>query len=129
MRSGVRRILFSRFVVVPAVVAALVVGWNAYVASHADGIVTGRVVDRFGHPVPDATVRMMEQNFTTNSQRGTAQTDASGAFRFDENRSHSIQLRAEKEGFGRSDQQAVRLYFRSQHVDLAQPLVLEGASK
>ena len=129
MGSRIRRIVFSRFVVVPTLVAAVVILWNAYVTSHADGVVTGRVVDRLGHPVADATVRLMEQNFTTNSQRGTARTDAKGAFRFDENRSHSIQLRAEKDGLGRSEQQVVRLYFRSQHVDLGQPLVLEGAPK
>src|SRR5678815_4060242 len=100
MTGRMRRILFSRFVVAPVVFAAVVLVWNAYVASHADGIVTGHVVDRFGHPVPDATVRMMEQNFTTNSQRGTTRTDANGRFRFQENRSHRIQLRAEKQGAG-----------------------------
>jgi len=111
------------------VCAVAVIVWNAYVGSHADGVVTGRVVDRSGHPVADATVRLMEQNFTTNSQRGTTQTDANGGFRFDDNRSHSIQLRAEKEGVGRSDQQAVRLYFRSQHIELSQPLVLQVGPK
>lgn len=129
MAGRTRRILLSRFVVVPAVCAVAVIIWNAYVSLHADGVVTGRVVDRSGHPVADATVRLMEQNFTTNSQRGTTRTDANGGFRFDDNRSHSIQLRAEKEGAGRSDQQAVRLYFRSQHVELRQPLVLQGGPK
>jgi protocatechuate 3,4-dioxygenase beta subunit len=129
MTGRMRRILLNRFVVAPVVVAAVVLVWNAYVASHADGVVTGHVVDRFGRPVADATVRMMEQNFTTNSQRGTTRTDANGAFRFQENRSHRIQLRAEKPGAGRSNQQAVRLYFRSQHVDLTEPLVLDGEAK
>jgi protocatechuate 3,4-dioxygenase beta subunit len=129
MAGRTRRILLSRVVIVPAVCAIVVIVWNAYVAAHADGVVTGRVVDRSGQPVADASVRMLEQNFTTNSQRGTTRTDANGRFRFDDNRSHSIQLRAEKEGVGRSDQQAVRLYFRSQHVDLSQPLVLQGAPR
>jgi hypothetical protein len=126
MAGRTRRILLSRFVVVPTACMVVVIIWNAYVAAHADGVVTGRVVDGSGHAIADATVRMMEQNFTTNSQRGAARTDANGAFRFDDNRSHSIQLRAEKEGVGRSDQRAVRLYFRSQHIDLRQPLVLKG---
>jgi hypothetical protein len=126
MSARMRRLLLSRFVVVPVVGAIVVLAWNAYVVAHADGVVVGHVVDRVGRPVADATVRMMEQNFTTNSQRGTTRTDASGMFRFDDNRSHSIQLRAEKAGVGHSEQRAVRLYFRSQHVDLDQPLVLGG---
>lgn len=129
MARRARRILLSRFVVVPALCAVVVLVWNAYVAAHADGVVTGRVVDHSGQPVADATVRMMEQNFTTNSQRGSTRTDANGDFRFNDNRSHSIQLRADKEGVGRSDQRAVRLYFRSQHIDLHQPLVLQGVPK
>ena len=121
--------MLNRFFLVPAIIGVVVGAWNVYIASHADGIVMGRVVDSLGRAVPGATVRMMEQNFTTNSQRGLTQTEANGAFRFDDNRSHSIQLRAEKNGVGRSAQRVVRLYFRSQHVELGQPLVLDGGAR
>jgi hypothetical protein len=67
---------------------------------------------------------MMEQNFTTNSERGVTRTDTDGRFEFFDNRSHNIQLSAEKEGMGRSKQKVVRLYFRAQNVALAEPLIL-----
>lgn len=119
-----RKLLLNRFVLVPAAIAIIVALWNVYIAFNAGGIVKGRVVDQLGHPVPGATVRMMEQNFTTNSERGVTRTDPDGRFEFLDNRSHNIQLRAEKEGVGRSEQKVVRLYFRAQNVALAEPLIL-----
>jgi uncharacterized GH25 family protein len=119
-----RKLLLNRFVLVPATIAIIVALWNVYIAFNAGGIVKGRVVDQLGHPVPGATVRMMEQNFTTNSERGVTRTDTDGRFEFFDNRSHNIQLSAEKEGMGRSKQKVVRLYFRAQNVALAEPLIL-----
>ena len=90
------------------------------------GIVRGEVVGPDGRPVAGATVRMMEQNFTTNADRGQTMTHDDGSFEFTDNRSHYIQLRAEKPGLGRSPLVEVRLYFRAQNVTLKEPLRIQA---
>src|SRR5579864_6862240 len=122
MRSTFLRIVRHRFVAVPLLIVVAVLGWNAYVVTHGDGIVRGVVLGPDGRPLAGATVTMMEQNFTTNSDRGKTMTRADGAFEFTDNRSHNIQLRAEKPGVGRSGVVVVRLYFRAQDVTLHEPL-------
>ena len=122
MRSKFLRILRHRFVAVPLLIGIAVIGWNAYVATHNGGIVRGVVLGPDGRPLAGATVTMMEQNFTPNSDRGKTMTREDGAFEFTDNRSHNIQLRAEKPGVGRSDLVVVRLYFRAQDVTLREPL-------
>ena len=124
MNLRLRKIFTHRFIWLPLMLSALVGGWNAYVSGHNDGHVKGRVTAVDGTPVAGATVRMMEQNFTTNSDRGSTTSGADGSFEFTDNRSHNIQLHAEKAGLGRSDQRIVRLYFRAQNVTLDAPLVI-----
>ena len=124
MSPRIRSIFSNRFFLIPVLLAILVGGWNVYVTSHDDGVVRGRVLAVDGVPVAGATVRMMEQNFTTNSDRGSTVTRADGSFEFANNRSHNIQLVAEKVGLGRSDRHIVRLYFRAQNVTLDAPLIL-----
>lgn len=121
-RKTLRSWLANRFVAVPLAIAVVVVAWNVYVSGHNGGIVRGEVVGPDGRSVEGATVSMMEQNFTTNSDRGKTTTRADGSFEFTDNRSHNIQLRAEKTGVGRSDAVIVRLYFRAQNVTLPEPL-------
>ncbi len=123
-KGVVSRALRNRFVMVPLVLTVVIGGWNAYIALHSDGIVRGRVVTTDGAPVAGATVHIMEQNFTTNSERGKVVTGSDGRFLITDNRSHNIQLRADKAGMGRSEQQVVRLFFRAQNVTLDAPLVL-----
>lgn len=129
MNATLSRALRSRFVVVPLVLAVVIGAWNTWISFHDDGIVRGRVVTAQGAPVPGAVVHIMEQNFTTNSERGKVVSDSNGMFLIADNRSHNIQLRAEKEGFGRSEQKVVRLYFRAQNVTLDAPLVLRPAGR
>ena len=124
MRAQAFRLLRNRFIAVPLAILTVTAAWNAYIALHDDGRVRGRVVDAEGRPVAGAVVHMTEQNFTTNSDRGQTVTLADGSFAFDDNRSHNIQLRAEKPGLGRSERRVVRLYFRAQNVVLAGPLVI-----
>ena len=121
-RASLLRLVGHRFVAVPLAIAIVVAAWNVYVAEHDDGIVRGDVIGPDGRPVAGATVTMMEQNFTTNSDRGKTLTRADGSFEFTDNRSHNIQLRAEKAGVGRSDVVVVRLYFQAQNVTLREPL-------
>jgi len=126
MNSRFRTILMSRFFFLPVLLLAVVFSWNIYITMHNGGLVRGRVMGPDGAPVAGATVRLMEQNFTTNSDRGQALTQADGSFEFVDNRSHNIQLRAEKNGFMRSEQRVVRLYFRAQNTTLDAPLVLQA---
>jgi uncharacterized GH25 family protein len=122
-----RRILLNRFLLVPGVLAIVTLAWNAHVATHDHGIVTGHVVDAAGKPVADATVALWVYNFTTYQEQEHVKTDANGAFRFTNNPSHKIQISAEKPDVGRSDRVPVFLYFRAQDVDLSSPLRLAGA--
>jgi hypothetical protein len=65
---------------------------------------------------------LFERGFVTHQERGRATSDADGAFRFTDNRSHSIQLEAEAPGLGRSERRVVRLWFAAQDVKLVEPL-------
>ena len=121
-----RRILLSRFVLVPGAIVAVALAWRLYASLHAHGVVTGVVVGPDGAPVAGATVTLIELNFTTNQERARTLSGADGSFRFDNNRSHYIQLRAEKPGVGRSVQREVRLYFAAQDVAVREPLRLEA---
>jgi hypothetical protein len=122
-----RAILRSRFCVVPASIAVIVLAWNLYIRMHDDGVVRGRVIDASGAPVEGATVLMLEETFTTHTDRGRVSTGPDGRFEFRDNRSHHLLLRAEKAGVGRSEQEEVRLAFRAQHVELASPIVLKAS--
>ncbi|HEY1328310.1 MAG TPA: carboxypeptidase-like regulatory domain-containing protein [Casimicrobiaceae bacterium] len=116
------RWLASRWVLVPGAIAVAVVAWLGYVGAHDHGVVEGRVVDASGRPVSGATVMLFERGFVTHQERERTTTDAQGAFRFADNRSHSIQLEADAPGLGRSERRVVRLWFAAQDVKLARPL-------
>ena len=119
-----RRLVLNRFVLVPGVIAVLVIVWNLYVSTHDHGRVSGRVVDADGRPVAGATVALWVLNFTTYVEKVRATTDADCRFLITDNDSHNIRLAAEKPGVGRSPRVPVRLYFRSEDIDLSAPLVL-----
>lgn len=118
-----RRILTSRFVVVPAAIAIIVALWNLYVALHAHGQLEGRVVDASGNPVAGATVTLFAHDFVTQVERTRTQTDMAGRFRFTGNDSHLIQLQAQ-EGAALSPRITIRLWFRAQDRILPEPLRL-----
>jgi hypothetical protein len=120
-----RRVLASRFVIVPAGLAAVVVAWNIYVTLHAHGIVAGEVVNAAGRPVAGATVTLYRLNFITEVEAGRTRTDARGRFRFTDNRSHLIELQA-AEGKRASPRVTVRLWFRAQDRVLGKPLRIAG---
>jgi hypothetical protein len=122
--GGLASWLTSRWFIVPTAFVVVTLGWLAYVGRHANGVVEGRVVDAADQPVAGATVAMYERGFVTHEQRGRATTDADGAFRFTDNRSHSIQLEAEAPGLGRTDRRVLRLWFAAQDARLEEPLRL-----
>jgi hypothetical protein len=119
----VRRILLSRFVVVPLVIAVLIGAWNIYVSSHDHGLLAGRVVDATGRPMANATVILFTHDFVTQVEKARTATDASGAFRFAHNDSHLVQLQAQ-DGNQSSRRITIRLWFRAQDRVLRKPLVL-----
>jgi hypothetical protein len=123
-----RRLVINRFVLVPATIALAVLLWNVYVSTHNHGVVSGRVVDAAGRPVPDATVVLWVLNFTTYVEKTRVTTDSAGRFVITTNDSHNIRLAAEKPSVGRSSRVPVRLYFRAQDIDLREPLVIANAS-
>jgi hypothetical protein len=119
-------VLRSRFTVVPALLAALIGGWNLYVARHDHGRVAGRVVDATGHPVAGATVVLYEQQFTNQVERAHTETDADGWFQFTGNRSHLISLQANGPDRQASARRIVRLWFRAQDRVLQHSLVVSA---
>ena len=122
-----RRILSSRFVIVPVLIVVTIVAWNAYVLRHDHGLLQGRVVDASGHPDAGATVILFAHDFVTQVEKARTRTDAAGAFRFDNNNSHLIQLQAQ-DGNVTSPRITVRLWFRAQDRVLQQPLRLTPAA-
>ena len=121
-----RRILLSRFVIVPALLAVLVAGWNLYVSLHDHGLLAGRVVDARGAPVAGATVILFMHDFVTQVEKARTKTEAGGVFHFTRNESHLVQLQAEEPG-ERSPRITVRLWFRAQDRVLRAPLQLAPA--
>jgi hypothetical protein len=116
-----RRVLMSRFLIVPLVLVVSIVGWNVYVDAHAHGLLRGRVVDASGKPVAGATVILFAHDFVTQVEKARTTADAQGGFRFDGNNSHLIQLQA-IEGNATSPRITVRLWFRAQDRVLRKPL-------
>ncbi len=121
-----RRILLSRFVIVPALIAVAAVGWNIYVELHAHGLLAGRVVDAAGSPVAGATVVLSTHDFVTQVETARTTTDAAGDFRFTDNASHLIQLQA-LAGKDMSQRVTIRLWFRGQDRVVETPLKLAPA--
>lgn len=112
----------TRWVIVPGLLLATVLGWWLYVQGHAHGLIEGRVVDAQGRPVAGATIRIYQRGFVTHQEHGKTQSDADGRFRITDNTSHSVQLEAEADGLGRTDRYELRLYFAAQDARLEQPL-------
>ena len=118
-----KRILLSRFVVVPLSIAVIVVVWNIYVSLHDHGLLVGHVVDADGHPVAGATVILFTHDFVTQVEKARTSTDSDGAFRFNDNNSHLVQLQAQ-DGNLTSRRITLRLWFRAQDRVLRKPLRL-----
>ncbi|MFI4980574.1 MAG: carboxypeptidase-like regulatory domain-containing protein [Nevskiales bacterium] len=120
------KLLRSRFVLVPAAIGVAVLLWNVYVSLHAHGVVVGRVVDAAGRPAAGATVVLFERDFVNQNEHARATTDTNGNFRFDNNRSHLVQLEAQS-GAAHSPRVTLRLWFRAQDRALPEPLRLGAA--
>jgi carboxypeptidase family protein len=123
-----QRVLLNRFVLVPALLVLITAGWNGWVVTHDHGIVAGRVLDANGAPVANADVKLWVFNFSTFVVKASTTTGPDGSFAFEDNPSHNIQVSAEKPGLGRSARISIRLYFKSEDVQLKEPLRLtDGA--
>jgi hypothetical protein len=120
-----RRVLAHRFVTVPLALAAIVVTWNVYIAFNDHGIIEGEVRDRAGAPVAGATVIFFERNFIYYEEKQRATTDAHGAYRFTDMKTHVGQLEARTADGRKSERRPLRLWFRSQDTEVP-PLVIEA---
>jgi hypothetical protein len=119
--------LIHRVTITFAVIALIVVGWNAYVATHDDGILEGVVVGPAGEPVPDAEVVLSERTIVSLAPIAKATTDQDGRFRFERHDRHALVLNAGKPEVGQSGRIEIRLYFRNQNRELDVPVRLEPA--
>lgn len=123
-----RRILLSRWLLVPTVLGIAILAWNIHVGRNSDGLVSGRVTRSDGAAAAGATVVLLERSFINQVERGRTVADAQGRFRFDINRSHLIQLEAQLDGVGRSERRTIRLWYRAQNHAETAPLVLAPGS-
>jgi hypothetical protein len=119
---SIRPWLASRWVIVPGGMLVFTLAWLVYVGQHNHGLLEGQVVNAAGQPVAGATVLLFERGFVTHQERGRATSDATGNFRFTDNRSHSVQLEASAPGLGRTERRSVRLWFAAQDTRLEAPL-------
>jgi hypothetical protein len=120
-----RTILTSRFFAVPSAVVAALIGWNLYVAAHAHGQVTGKVLRADGAPAAGATIVLYERNLTSHFlEKSRTTTDAAGDFHFDDNRSHQIRLDAIGPDGRQGQARIIRLWFAAQDTRLREALVL-----
>lgn len=122
-----RNALASRFVILPLVLAVLILAWNVYIGFHDDGIVAGEVRDQAGTPVAGALVILYDRNFVTFRETQRTRSGADGRFRFDAFRSHLGQVEAQAPDGRHSERLPIRLWFRSQNMELP-PLVLRPAA-
>jgi hypothetical protein len=119
------RWLAHRFVAVPLALAVVVAAWNVYIAFNDHGIIEGRVQDRAGAPVAGATVIFFERNFVYYEEKQRAVTDAQGFYRFTGMKTHIGQLEARRADGRHSERRQLRLWFRSQDIEVA-PLVVDA---
>jgi Carboxypeptidase regulatory-like domain len=116
--------LVNRVTITFAAIAVVVLLWNLYVGAHDDGILAGRVVGPDGQPVPDAEVVLSERTIVSLDPIAETVTDDEGHFQFTDHDRHRVVLTASKPGIGASGRLEVRLYFRNQNRQLAEPLQL-----
>lgn len=123
-----RRLLLSRFVLVPGAIVLAGLAWNGYVSLHNGGLIEGQVTDLAGRPVAGAEVVLLVQTVTTFSEKGRTKTGPDGVFRITDNPSHRVQVHAETTS-GRSPRRELRLWFRGQNTVLDEPLVVDPSSE
>jgi hypothetical protein len=116
--------LVNRVTITFATIALVVVLWNLYVMQHDDGILAGTVTGPDGRPVPGAEVVLSERTIVSLDPIAETVTDDDGRFAFTRHDRHRVVLSASKPGVGASGRLEVRLYFRNQNRELAEPLRL-----
>jgi hypothetical protein len=121
-----KRVLASRFVIVPLVLAVLILAWNVYIAFHDDGVVAGEVRDQAGAPVAGALIILYDRNFVTFRETQRTRSGADGRFRFDDFHSHLGQIEAEAPDGRHSQRLPIRLWFRAQNIELPPLVVRRG---
>jgi len=119
-----RRVLAHRLVAVPLALAVVVVAWNVYIAFNDHGVIEGMVIDRAGMPVAGATVTFFERNFIYYEEKQRTVTNTQGVYRFTDMKTHIGQLEARTDDGRKSERRQLRLWFRSQDIEVT-PLLME----
>ncbi|MCA0240972.1 MAG: carboxypeptidase-like regulatory domain-containing protein [Proteobacteria bacterium] len=117
-------LLLNRFTLTFAAIGLVALAWNLYVAANDDGHLSGRVVAADGAPVAGATVVLSRKTVTAVERVADTVTDSAGRFAFEHHGQYAVVLGARKSGIGSAPRRTVRLWFRDQNRDLAEPLVL-----
>jgi len=100
-------------------------GWLVYVELNTDGIITGRVVDEKGAPVPEARVLIREKTLNLIKPPIVTQTNQEGVFLFTDMQIIEFLINAQKEGYEAGEDVRYHLYFKGQHFTLPKPLILK----
>ncbi len=100
-------------------------GWIVYVELNTDGIITGKVVDETGKPVPEARVLVREKTLNLIKPPIVTETNQDGVFVFKDMRIIEFLINAQKEGYEAGEDIRYHLYFKGQHFSLPKPLVLK----
>jgi hypothetical protein len=117
------QVLRHRFVVAPVAFILIVAGWNLYVATNDDGVITGSVRTSDGRPASGVEVVLLERDFVNYQEKYRTHTDANGRYRFDNMQVYIGQLEARAPDGTRSPRYMLRLWFRAQNTDVA-PILL-----
>jgi len=100
-------------------------GWLLYVELNTDGIITGRVVDEKGAPVPEARVLIREKTLNLIKPPMVTETNQEGIFVFKDMKIIEFLINAQKEGYDAGEDVRYHLYFKGQHFTLPKPLILK----
>lgn len=122
-REVIRHNMANSIVIILLIVTLL--GWLTYVELNTDGIITGRVVDEQGTPVPEARVLIREKTLNLIKPPVVTETNQEGIFLFENMKIIEYLINAQKEGYEAGEDVRYHLYFKGQHFSLPKPLVLK----
>ena len=124
MARWLKPLLLNRTTITFAVIAIAAALWNAYVAFKDDGILTGRVEYADGSAAAGLQVDLYKQELIGLERLAATHTDADGRFRFEHHGQHKPILEAVPPDGTKGPVRVVRLMFRNENRELAQPMVI-----
>jgi len=111
--------------IVLILILTTLIGWLLFVELNTDGIITGKVVDETGRPVPQARVLIREKTLNLIKPPLITETNEKGVFVYKDMRIIEFLINAQKDGYEAGEDIRYHLYFKGQHFALPKPLVLK----